>query len=415
MRAKQIQNTIYIVLVIGSMACLSVYTMVKTPVESSNIENRTLASMADTSGTSYIDGSFQDSVENALSDQFPERETIVQSKKKLEHKLTQAASPDVSLTILNKMPDVEINELGSSDRMINTVGEYTEEKAERYESRAEQLNALQARHTQMTLYVYYPTQVNETSLFDKDNNITAGGPALIELLENTLTVNFKALDIPDIETYENLYFMSDHHPNYQGSRQIYEDIMTMMGRSDDILTPTSTSCVADFYGTFANRTGDITNPDEFCMYDYDLPSFDVYDENGTLQNDNYISRHDFATMDYSTIDEEHPYYYGICYSAFQPITLYDTKQEDLGNCLIVGDSYSTSIADLLASGYNKTWLIYPYLYTQEHNEEFDYDHFIEDNGITTVIYMLTGENYYYADEYEDRYQETLILPNGGNY
>jgi len=28
--------------------------------------------------------------------------------------------------------------------------------------------------------------------------------------------------------------------------------------------------------------------------------------------------------------------------------------------------------------------------------------------------MYTAENYYYVDEWADRYEQTRILPNGGN-
>jgi len=414
MKGKKIQNFLYTCTVAASLLSLSIYTLTREPTESSLSENRMLASVKNLGDTSYADGTFQAGVENALSDQFPYREEIVRLKKKEERKFTVVQAPPEPITVLHKMPDINVYELGTSDRMINGVGEYSQEKADRYAARADQINKLSIRHPQAAIYVYYPTQVNETSLFDKDNNITAAGPQMIQLLQNTLTVPFKTLDIPDIETYERLFFMSDHHPNYQGSRQIYEDIMTMIGKTDQILAPSATVCAGDFYGTFASRTGYTTKPDQFCMYDYDLPDYDIYDENNQLQNDAYQSRHDFA-VNHASIQGEYPYYYALCYTAFQPIMRFDTKQEDLGNCLIVGDSYSTSVADLLAANFHETWLLYPYLYTQKYQKLFDYDHFIEDNKITTVIYMLTGENYYYVDQYEDRYTETVILPNGGNY
>ena len=45
---------------------------------------------------------------------------------------------------------------------------------------------------------------------------------------------------------------------------------------------------------------------------------------------------------------------------------------------------------------------------------FDYDNFIIDNDIDIVLFMYTAENYYYVDEWADRYEQTRILPNGGN-
>ena len=207
MKGKKIQNFLYTCTVAASLLSLSIYTLTREPTESSLSENRMLASVKNLGDTSYADGTFQAGVENALSDQFPYREEIVRLKKKEERKFTVVQAPPEPITVLHKMPDINVYELGTSDRMINGVGEYSQEKADRYAARADQINKLSIRHPQAAIYVYYPTQVNETSLFDKDNNITAAGPQMIQLLQNTLTVPFKTLDIPDIETYERLFFM----------------------------------------------------------------------------------------------------------------------------------------------------------------------------------------------------------------
>ena len=52
------------------------YSFIKKPNKSSNIENRSLVQFQHMTWGTFLDGSFQENFENALSDQFPKSEVI---------------------------------------------------------------------------------------------------------------------------------------------------------------------------------------------------------------------------------------------------------------------------------------------------------------------------------------------------
>ena len=174
-----------------------------------------------------------------------------------------------------------------------------------------------------------------------------------------------------------------------------------------------------FYGTFASRTGFIFEPDTFCVYQYDVAPYNVYVKNELVIN--YTNRKDFENFDPSTVEEQHPYYYNYAYKVYDNSSkeiydstmLYDTNRDDLKNILVIGDSYSNSVIDLIASHYNKTYRVLPYNEVIFNGKMFDYDKFIIENDIDVILFMYTVENYYYVDEWGDRYMQTQILENGG--
>ena len=109
--------------------------------------------------------------------------------------------------------------------------------------------------------------------------------------------------------------------------------MNLINPSIETLKPISTDCHVGktFYGTFGSRTGFIYEPDEFCVYHYDIVPYDVYLK-GELAPD-YTYRKDFESFDPKVITE-HPYYYNIAYKVYDSsefehydsLMIFDTKR-----------------------------------------------------------------------------------------
>ncbi len=411
---KHLRDYIFIFIFFAGISLISGYILLKNPKLISNEENRHLANFKYLELTSYFDGSFQSQIDNAYTDQFPKRNIIVNLKNKLDNLSRNILLKNISeltLVTIETADGYPLLRLGNSDRFINTIIENTEENQLRFKTRALEINALQKRFPDVKIFVYVPTQVHETSLFDAENNIIAGAPALWEIFEKNIIVPFKRFNLDSIDLYKKMYYMSDHHPTNIGADIFYNEIINFIKPEDTPLKSVSTDCHVGntFYGTFGNRTGRITSPDEFCLNIYDLPEYKVI-VNGEVPAD-YKYRNDFLNYQNS---EPYPYHYNEAYKIYDPIMELDTNQKEKENLLIIGDSFSNSILDLLASHYNKTYRVTPYDFMIKNGYLFDYDTFIKENDINTVLFMYTAENYYYKDEINnaDRFMQNTIKEGG---
>ena len=402
------RNLLFVVLIMGTLIVLSLSVIFKETKEISNEEARYLTTFESLVNTSYLDGSFQNTFEEAYTDQFVFRNQIVMFKKGFDYLVKDFMLSLTDDLTLNKMPEVNVNQIGNSSWLINMIVEDTPENEYRFKTRAEEINALQERHPDVDIYVYMPTQVHDTDIFDAANGIVGGGPALTKIFKNTLEVPYSEYQLNTIDDYYKAYYMSDHHPNNVGADIFYQDIVKLLDIDEEPLRPTGEDCHVGttFLGTFARQTGFISDADEFCIYTYDLPDYDVYSD-GILQD--YQSRNDFVNYDVESLDEKYPYWYGIAYTSYEPIMEFDSHQEDKENLLIIGDSYSSSIADLLASHFNHTYRVMPYNVEFYTKQLFNYDKFIVEHDIDKVVFMLTFENYYYQDEWGDRWAQNAIV------
>lgn len=419
---KSIKDILFILAIIGVLFLLSIYIFIKPVNEKSLEENRFLISFRDLKDKSFLEGTLQKTIEDSFTDQFPKRSLLVSSKKKIDDISKNLVLPKMTELTLNRVSGQTINRLGNTSYMINMIIEATDINKERFKTRALEINALQERHPDVEVYVYEPTQAHETSLFDQDSGIKAGAPELWSNFEENIKVPFKKFDLNSLDLYKQAYYKSDHHPTHIGADIFYNEIMSLINPDIEPLKPTKTDCHVGetFYGTFGSRTGFIYEPDEFCVYQYDVVPYKVYVKGELAPN--YNTRKDFENFDPKSDTVEHPYYYNIAYKVYdsseiQPydsLMLYDTEREELDNILVIGDSYSSSVIDLIASNYNKTYRVLPYNEVIFNGKMFNYDKFIVDNEIDVVLFMYTAENYYYVDEWADRYEQTRILPNGGN-
>lgn len=410
---KNLRNYFFTFIVLSGLCISSLYIVLKNPKLISDEENRHLKTFQYLELTSFFDGSFQNQIESAYTDQFPKRNFVVNFKNKIDDTFRKILLNNISELTLVKIDTTDgfpLLRLGNSDRMINTIILDTPENQERFKTRALEINQLQKRNPDTKIYVYNPTQAHETSLFDNENNITSGANNLWKTFEENIEVPFKRFNLDSLDLYKKAYYMSDHHPTSYGADIFYNEIMNMLKPDDETLKPTFIDCHVGktFYGTFANRTGRITAPDEFCLYMYDIKKYDVFVEG--KKKDDYVYRSDFKNY---VNDDTYPYHYNIAYKIYDPIMEIDTNRDELENLLIIGDSYSNSVLDLISSHYNKTFRVAPYNYLRDYGEMFNYDKFIKENDIDTVLFMYTVENYYYKDIYGDRYEQNAIIENGG--
>lgn len=182
------------------------------------------------------------------------------------------------------------------------------------------------------------------------------------------------------ESIEKL-FLTDHHWNAYGMYEAYCDIVNLMrADSPSIAEPREIGELhvideAEFYGTNARTSGYYECSDVFSFYDYDLPAH-------TLK----------ATYEYSFRTKMKQYLGGLFekklstdhYVNFYPYTEYMKYENSTGrNVLVLGDSYSRGISELLGSSFDETY-IFDYRRIGEIGKLRKY---VEEHNITDVLFM----------------------------
>lgn len=182
------------------------------------------------------------------------------------------------------------------------------------------------------------------------------------------------------ESIEKL-FLTDHHWNAYGMYEAYCDIVNMMREdtpSIDEPRPLGELHViedAEFYGTNARTSGYYECKDTFFFYDYNLPEH-------TLR----------ASYPYNFKDKKRIYLEGKFekklstdhYVNFYPYTEYLKYNNSTGrNVLVLADSYSRGISELLGSSFDETYI---YDYRRIH-EIGNLRQYIAKHKITDVLFM----------------------------
>lgn len=215
-------------------------------------------------------------------------------------------------------------------------------------------------------------------------------------------ISYDRLKVDSLEDSIKYLFKTDHHWNAFGMYTAYCDIVSMIygEDADDIIRPLGERYDiedADFYGTFARTSGYYGYHDDFFFYDYDLPPH-------TLKADYPYSFNDVKAK-YSAgkfskdISADH-------YVNFYPYARYlRYPTNDTGRIvLVLGDSYSRGISELLGSAFDEAYI---FDYRRIH-EIGNYNDFIEKNRITDVLFMQYSLRGVF-DNQNDNSLDTIIL------
>ena len=399
-------NKIFSVFIVCVLTIVGVLIFILPNEEISTIENRKLSMVDSLKNKSYMKGEFQNQLEDVLSDQFLGRYNFVKIKKKLDYDFLNLAyfNTDLDL-VLRPLGESGVSQIGNSKYMMDNLLVYDDVSNQRIIDKADQINRFQKRNSNIEVYVYLPVNLHETGLFDEANDVDSAGKYYTKTLEDSIEVPFNKLIIQSEDDIYKYYQSSDHHLNNKGLDKMYHDIMDLIG--EEAKEPIDEDCHVgmNFYGTYSSRTGYTLEPDQFCKYSYDIGAYNV------IYNDQMIKKtgeNDFKNLNINEINEEYPYFYNYAYDSYEPLAMYDFKQENKKNVLLVGDSLSRGFIETFASSFNKTYRLVPYDYTMQNNKYFDYDKFVEENDIDIVIFCYGLVNYYYQDKWGDRWLQTTI-------
>ena len=195
----------------------------------------------------------------------------------------------------------------------------------------------------------------------------------------------RGLKISSYDQYKEYFYQTDHHWNYKGSYQGYRDVIQMMLPGEELIEPKGKKTYdVYYYGSNARATSIYTNKEKFTVYEYDLKDYDTKINGYYMRYDNQYLYED---GDYSTEDGYNHYraYYGGDYAE----VIYEFNQPEKENLLIIAPSYSNANNNLIASHFNKTYVIDLRHYYNEFGKQFNPEEYCKKNNITKFLFMIS--------------------------
>lgn len=354
--------------------CIGLFSLFRTPKNFSHFENRNLNKLEFPTIKSFMSKSFQDKTENALADQILYSQTIKKNgtkflkffnsyainpkicKKKNVYIAKDYITYDCGFQIMNA-PIQKYNEdaLSKSIKFFNGINSYTDT-------------------------YYYVLDRAYAWDFSKNKLLLDS----YDYLKNNLIGDYHIarLKVDSYEDYLNYFYNTDHHWNRIGSYQGYKDIVKLLGAKGDVLEPIDEVTLNNkFYGSTAKKSKDITKYDDFTYYNFNIKEHLVYINGLKGEYGNYKFNNNIDYVNYYT------YIYGGDYGEI----IFDFDNSKRDNLLIIGTSYTNPINRLVASHYNKTYILDPRYYKNYDGSNANIKEYIDDHDIDKVLILTSTD------------------------
>ncbi len=387
---KRIRNAVNIlfICIVGVFLVAGLVRTVFFPKDINYYENRYSNKLIKPTIGSILDASFQDSVEDALSDQVPRAQVM-----KKYYNDTNSAFISVFVNpILEANDGTYINYNGTKLFGCRYVYECKDLELIKptLDSKAENYNEVFEKYPEIDYYVYFIEKDTDMN-FETGEKINADEYIFSKL--NLDDSQMRSYEIESFSDFEENFYKTDHHWNHKGSYTAYKDIANFLGCTTPIIENKKEVLISEeFMGSKAAATGSNLIVENFSAYEFDFPQM-TYMINGSLAND-YGAQSDFISGE-SVLDAT----YGSFYGGDDGEIIFDSGNEELDNILIIGESYDNAVLKLLATHFNRTHSIDLRNYEHFLGTTFDYGKYIADNDIDKVLFVGNAD-FYILDTFE---------------
>ena len=381
--AKKLLNALFV----GAVLLVLLAGLAKTlffPEEINEYENRYAEQVDPPTLSAFLDGSFQESMDGALSDQVPFSTTC----KRLYNDLRSSFRISLLIPILDHtsyfyVALTEKVSLFAGEYLVYPTYNLDGVKAD-LSAAAESHNRMFAAHPDTDFYFYYIEK-------DTDVNFETGEQiGAVDYLQEQLALpadHFGRFSVPNFSVYRKNFYRTDHHWNYAGSYAGYLDLLELLGVGEPALEPTETVTLCDFSGSKASQAaGNYSEP--FVAYRFAFPAMDI-----TVNGE---SAADYGRQAIYLDEFPDSISYGRFYGYDDGEVIFDTGTTGRGNLLVIGESHDNAILKLLASHYDRTHAIDLRNYAHYMGSDFDLDKYLEQHGIDTVLFI--GSIGFYTSE-----------------
>lgn len=297
------------------------------PKDVNYYENRPANTVAPLTAESWLDGSFQDAMEAALSDQIP----LAQAMKKTFNDAQNKIRYDSMMRLSRRYPNVPVQ----YDQFLVYGGKYLtypyrapDVVDAALEARSENINQIIAAHPDVSFYIYMVEG-------DTNNYFPAGvNNGAFEYLSSR--VNLPAAQMgrfaaDDLATFERDFYQTDHHWNNVGSYRGYCEAAALLGCTD-LLEPLETVRVSDHFS--GSKALSIGAQEQFFepmdVYRFAFPQMSV-----TIAGE---PADDYGWQDAALSGQLTDANYGGVYGWDNGEVILDTGTAGRGNLLMLGES-----------------------------------------------------------------------------
>lgn len=339
--------------------------------EISETENRTLAKLPIFQWEDFKNQTFQSNLENAITDQLLGSEPI----KKIALETRKDAINVINYAMLslknteNENYYVAIAEdtykINNEDWLVNKIGKYS------YEPKSvEYFNQIKGADK----YLYF-IESDLSKMYNEENDTNQLYENIINHMELT---KYSKFNTKTFEDYKNYFYKGDHHWNHKGQYEAYQEIIKLLGIEEGVKITQERQYDAYFLGSKAREASEYNSKEKFTVYQYDNQKpIEVYID-GNLGK--YGKREEYDKGEYETKLETNHYgeYYGGDYAE----VIYDFKEPQKENLLIISNSYSNAINEIIASHFNKTYII-----DLRSNTNFNANEYVKQKEIDKILIL----------------------------
>ncbi len=203
------------------------------------------------------------------------------------------------------------------------------------------------------------------------------------------SVKVSAVEVNSFEDYYSKFFITDHHWNHHGSEEAYLGIVKMLRENYPDIEPIPVKKVYNFtgvkfFGSLSRAHANYDVWDPFGLYYRELDEHTVRRDQAIgygSKNDQATNLKTYTLKEHNTAQGYNHYteFYRVC----KEINYNNNKTGR--NLLIIGDSYSLPLLEVVAAHFDRTYIRYEDRSFNNLPEELVYDEFIEENNITDVI------------------------------
>ena len=225
-------------------------------------------------------------------------------------------------------------------------------KASVVQKKAKNLNEAMAAFPEIPSYVYL---INSSRTVKVKKDVTAV-PKVYKLIEEYYTDSTTDyLHFDSLEQYASYFYTTDHHWNYRGSYAAYCQIIRMLlGEDEPVLEPVETvTFPVKFNGSLNQTSNAKDSEEEFTVYRFEYPEMKI-EVNGKPKT--ALGREE-AYFDGKYVKSIMANHYAYFYGGDNALVHVQTERTDRGNLLVISNSFSNAITQLLASHYHNVWIV----------------------------------------------------------
>ena len=354
---------------ISSLFFLRVF--IKGQKDINYLENRTAYMIPSFSLYSFLDGTFQNNLELSINDQIWASELLKKANLRFVNLLFGIFEKPLrgnSYNLIGK----NLYNYGNNDYLVYLP--YDSNFINLNEASIKKVANLFESFNIKEKYLYVINNDKSIDFDDIDNDFYE------QVIKYYPSYKTSYLAIDSLEDYMNYFYKTDHHWNYKGAYQGYKDIIKMIfGSEEKVLEPVKEVKFKYItYGSKANTKQYFKFKENFTAYKFDMPNFNSYVDGKEMEygfKSKFFKNPDCEKEDYIL---NYANFYGLDYGE----VMYDFHQSDKDNLLIIGYSDTNAVNELIASHFNKAYII-----DFRHIGEINVNDYIEEKEIDKLLYI----------------------------